>query len=94
MDNSVYEYDEVAVKPVVNNTRTDSYFDGGFFEYLGLKILALLITGVTLSIAKPWADKMIIEYQINHTVYNGKRLKFVGTGALYLLKDLNGSYYQ
>ena len=73
------EYDEVTVKE--KEIRTDSYFDGKIMEYIGYKLLAFLITIVTLTIAKPWADKLILEYKINHTVYNGKRLKFEGKGA-------------
>ena len=59
----------------------NSYFDGGFIEYLGYSILAFLITLFSLTLAKPWADKLIIEYKISHTIYNGKRLKFEGRGS-------------
>lgn len=72
-------YEEVKAKP--KELRTDSYFDGKFIEYLGYKLLAFLITVATLTIAKPWADKLILDYKINHTVYNGKRLKFEGKGT-------------
>ena len=33
-----------------------------------------------MGIGAPWGACMIYSYQINHTVYNGKRLKFEGTG--------------
>ena len=69
------------VNPIKKEIRTDSYFDGKFIEYLGYKLLAFLITVVTLTIAKPWADKLILDYKINHTVYNGKRLRFEGKGT-------------
>ena len=72
-------YDEVKVSK--KEVRTDSYFDGKVIEYIGYKLLGFLITVVTLTIAKPWADKLILEYKINHTIYNGKRLKFEGKGA-------------
>ena len=62
-------YEEVNVNKVVRN---DSYFDGKFIEYLGYKLLSFLITICTLFIEKPRADKIIIEYKINHTFYNGK----------------------
>ena len=80
------EYEEVKpayeeVKVSKKEVRTDSYFDGKITEYIGYKLLAFLITIVTLTIAKPWADKLILEYKINHTVYNGKRLRFEGKGA-------------
>ena len=61
--------------------RTDSYFDGGLLELIGWRILASLITVFTLGIGQPWAKCMLYNYQYKHTVYNGKRLKFEGTGG-------------
>lgn len=61
--------------------RTDSYFDGGLLELIGWRILASLITVVTIGIARPWAQCMLYGYEYNHTVYNGKRLKFEGKGG-------------
>lgn len=69
--------------------RTDSYFDGGLLELIGWRILATLITVVTLGIARPWAQCMLYAYQYNHTVYNGKRLKFEGKGG-----DLFVNYFK
>ena len=81
----VTKFEEVPVyqevEPTKKQTRTDSYFDGGLIELIGWRILATLITIVTLGIAGPWAKCMMYSYQIKHTVYNGKRLKFVGTGG-------------
>ena len=73
------QYEEVQMKPKV--VRTDSYFDGGLLELIGWRILAFLVTAVTLGIAYPWAACMLYNYQFKHTVYNGKRLKFEGTGG-------------
>lgn len=80
------KYDKVTpnyekVEVVKKENQNASYFDGKFMEYIGYKLLAFLITVVTLTIAKPWADKLILEYKINHTLYNGKRLKFEGKGS-------------
>ena len=61
--------------------RTDSYFDGKVLELIGYGILSFLITAATLGIASAWAEKLLIAYKIDHTIYNGKRLKFEGTGA-------------
>ena len=72
-------YQEVETKK--KEIRTDSYFDGGVLELIGWRILAFLITIVTLGIAAPWAQCMLYSWQIKHTVYNGKRLKFEGTGG-------------
>ena len=73
------QFEEVNVKKPV--ARTDSYFDGGLLELIGWKILAGLITIITVGIARPWAKCMIYSWQFKHTVYNGKRLKFEGTGG-------------
>ena len=78
MENEV-KYEEVEIKQKV--VRTDSYFDGSLIELIAWRILGILVTGVTLGIGKPWADCMIYSYKYKHTVYNGKRLKFEGTGG-------------
>lgn len=69
------------IKPQKKEVRIDSYFDGSLIELIGWKLLAFLITIVTFGIGAPWGACMIYAYQINHTVYNGKRLKFEGTGG-------------
>ena len=69
------------VEPIKKEIRTDSYFDGGLIELIGWRLLSFLITIVTLGIAAPWGKCMLYSYQIKHTVYNGKRLKFEGTGG-------------
>lgn len=50
-------------------------------ELIGYRILGGIITLISLGLAYAWAQKLIINYKIEHTVYNGKRLKFEGTGA-------------
>ena len=72
-------YQEVETKK--KEVRTDSYFDGGVLELIGWRILACLISTITLGIATPWAQCMLYAWQFKHTVYNGKRLKFEGTGG-------------
>lgn len=69
------------VEPTKKEVRTDSYFDGSLIELIGWRLLSFLITIVTLGIAGPWGKCMLYSYQIKHTVYNGKRLKFEGTGG-------------
>lgn len=73
------QFEEVARKQKV--LRTDSYFDGGLLELIGWRLLAFIIICITLGIATPWAKCMLYNYQFKHTVYNGKRLKFEGTGG-------------
>ena len=72
-------YQEIELKK--KEVRTDSYFDGSLIELIGWRLLAFLITIVTLGIAAPWGSCMLYSYQMKHTVYNGKRLKFEGTGG-------------
>ena len=69
------------VEPIKKEVRTDSYFDGSLIELIGWRLLAFLITIVTVGIAAPWGSRMLYSYQMKHTVYNGKRLKFEGTGG-------------
>ena len=85
VETEVEKFEEVEVyqevEPIKKEVRTDSYFDGSLIELIGWRLLAFLITIVTLGIAAPWGSCMLYSYQIKHTVYNGKRLKFEGTGG-------------
>ncbi len=56
-----------------------SYFDGGLLQLVGWHLLGGLITLVTLGICYPWACCMIYQWETNHTVINGRRLRFTGT---------------
>ncbi|MDR1787846.1 MAG: DUF898 domain-containing protein [Treponema sp.] len=57
---------------------TDSYFDGGVLQLIGWSILGSLVTFCTLFICFPVAVCWNYRWQINHTVVNGRRLKFNG----------------
>ncbi|WP_304126490.1 DUF898 family protein [Gemella sanguinis] len=61
--------------------KSESYFDGGILGYIGYSILAVLICGLTLGIATPWAVCMMQNWKTKHTVVDGQRLYFDGTGA-------------
>lgn len=58
--------------------KKDSYFDGGLFQLIGWRILGGLITLVTLGICYPWAVCMIYNWEVKHTVIDGKRQYFDG----------------
>ena len=58
-----------------------SYFDGGLLQLIGWKLLGVLITTITLGIAYPWAMCMVYNWEVKHTVINGKRLEFDGKAA-------------
>ena len=55
-----------------------SYFDGGLLQLIGWHILGFLITIITFGICYPWAVCMIYNWEIKHTVIDGKRLFFDG----------------
>src|SRR5574344_2399419 len=56
-----------------------SYFDGGLFQLIGWKILGTIVTVCTFGICYPWALCMVYNWEIKHTVIEGKRLAFDGT---------------
>lgn len=56
-----------------------SYFDGGVFQLLGWTILGAMLTFFTFGICFPWALCMVYGWRVNHTVIEGRRLKFNGT---------------
>lgn len=55
-----------------------SEFDGGLFELLIISMGGAIITAVTLGICYPWALCMVYGWKINHTIIDGKRLRFNG----------------
>ena len=58
--------------------KNESYFDGGLFQLIGWKLLGGLITLITLGICYPWAICMVYNWEVKHTVIEGKRLEFDG----------------
>lgn len=72
------------------NGRT-SFFDGGLLQYIGWTILGTLVTICTIGICYPWALCMVYGWKINHTVIEGRRLKFQGSAVGLLVTGLNGS---
>ena len=58
-----------------------SYFDGGLLQLIGWRILGFLVTLCTFGICYPWALCMVYKWKINHTVIEGRRLKFTGSAV-------------
>lgn len=56
-----------------------SYFDGGLLSLIGISVVGFFITALTLGICYPWALCLVYGWRINHTVIEGRRLKFTGT---------------
>lgn len=62
-------------------SKEESYFDGGLLQLIGYRILGTIVTALTLGICLPWAYCMIYNWEVKHTVINGRRLEFDGTAA-------------
>ncbi len=58
----------------------NSTFDGGLGNYIGIQILSVLIIMCTFGICTPWAICLSYGWKINHTIIEGRRLKFTGSG--------------
>lgn len=56
-------------------------FSGGAMSYLGMQILAFLVTALTLGICYPWAVVMKFRWQANHTTVNGAQMRFTGSAV-------------
>lgn len=61
--------------------QAESYFDGGLLQLIAWRILGGLITMCTLGICYPWAVTMVYGWEINHTVVEGRRLRFDGSAV-------------
>ena len=59
-------------EPVSNESR----FDGNTFQLIGYRILAFLVSVITLGIAYPWMLCMLQKWETKHTLIHGRRLKF------------------
>ncbi|EQK42211.1 DUF898 family protein [Paraclostridium bifermentans] len=58
-----------------------SRFEGNILGFIGVNILAAIITLLTLGIATPWAMCIKYRWEIDNTTIDGKRLQFIGTGG-------------
>ncbi len=63
------------------NEEHNSYFDGGLLEQIGWRLLGGLLAIITLGLGTPWAVCMIEKWEATHTVIDGRRLAFDGTGT-------------
>lgn len=91
-DNNLNVYDEVVVKHKVY-LENESCFDGKLIELIGYKILSFIITVFSLTLASAWGKCLVMSYKVNHTVINGKRLKFEGTGASLFVNRLKWGFF-
>ncbi|MDR0719319.1 MAG: DUF898 domain-containing protein [Treponema sp.] len=64
-----------------NDIRGTSVFDGSVLGNFGTNLAAWLLGFITLGIAVPWAVAYRQRWLTSHTIIEGKRLKFDGTGG-------------
>lgn len=65
----------------VKQAKPKSEFDGGVLEWIGHVLLMGFLCGITLGIGLPWALCSFAKWIAEHTVINGQRLKFTGSGG-------------
>ena len=56
-------------------------FDGRARDFVIIGFVAFLLIVFTFGLAFPWATTMLLRWKTNHTLVNGRRLKFKGTGS-------------
>jgi uncharacterized membrane protein YjgN (DUF898 family) len=66
---------------IMDDNQGKSYFDGGFWALFGWSLLGVIVLIITIGIALPWVYCWIVRWRTNHTVVDGKRLQFNGTGG-------------
>ena len=66
----------------------ESKFTGGLLGLIGISILQILLTVITLGLAYPWAVCMKERWIAKHTIIDGKQLVFDGTGVQLIGKYL------
>ncbi len=59
----------------------ESKFTGGLLGLIGIAILQWLIIFLTLGLGTPWAVCLKEDWIARHTIIDGKRLTFDGTGG-------------
>jgi uncharacterized membrane protein YjgN (DUF898 family) len=59
----------------------ESKFTGGLLGLIGISLLQGLIISITLGFGAPWAICMKEKWVAEHTIIDGKRLTFDGTGG-------------
>lgn len=67
---------------------SESKFTGGLLGLIGISLVQILITVITLGLAYPWAVCMKERWIAKHTIIDGKQLVFDGTGVQLIGKYL------
>lgn len=64
-----------------DDTGAVSRFTGGVGGYIGIRLLAGLLTVCTFGIGSAWAKRMILNWDTKHTYISGTQLGFTGRGG-------------
>lgn len=75
------EYMEIKMSNASVNLKDVSYFDAKVLDLMGWNALRILLSIMTFGIGAPWGECLYLKYKMNHTIINGKRLKFIGDGS-------------
>ena len=59
----------------------ESQFTGGLLGLIGINLLQALMIGLSFGLGTPWAICMKERWMAGHTIIDGKRLTFDGTGS-------------
>lgn len=59
----------------------ESQFTGGLLGLIGINLLQGLLIAITFGLGAPWAICMKERWMAKHTVIDGQRLVFDGTGS-------------
>lgn len=62
------------------NAKPNFEFKGSAGGWLGVGIIAFIISAITFGLAFPWAYVMVLNYEVENIAFQGRRLKFNGTG--------------
>ena len=65
-----------------------SKFTGNTFGLIGMYIVVLDLTTITMGIGAPWAVCMFMRWTVKHTIIDGQQLRFDGKGGRYFGKLL------
>ncbi|WP_407268985.1 hypothetical protein [Radiobacillus sp. PE A8.2] len=61
--------------------KKESFFDGSKLEFIFISFIGAILTVFTLGLLYPFATVMKMNWDVKHTVIDGKRLYFNGTAA-------------
>ena len=59
----------------------ESQFTGGLLGLIGINLLQIILTTITLGLGTPWAICMKERWIARHTIIDGRQLMFDGTGS-------------